>query len=87
MISELRADGLRPPVPYDVPDVQGVEVAAKNASLGPADTESGRGLVKSAERTARIMETLAESADGLSLSGLQERTGYPAPACTPCCAR
>ncbi|MFJ9128627.1 IclR family transcriptional regulator [Streptomyces sp. NPDC102340] len=52
-------------------------MAAKNASLGPADTESGRGLVKSAERTARIMETLAESADGLSLSGLQERTGYP----------
>ncbi|MGY0491542.1 IclR family transcriptional regulator [Streptomyces sp. WG-D5] len=52
-------------------------MAANKASLGPADSESGRGLVKSAERTARIMETLAESADGLSLSGLQERTGYP----------
>jgi DNA-binding IclR family transcriptional regulator len=45
---------------------------------GAADPEeSGRGLVKSAERTVRIMETLAESSGGLSLGQLQELTGYP----------
>ncbi|MER7334111.1 MULTISPECIES: IclR family transcriptional regulator [unclassified Micromonospora] len=33
--------------------------------------------VKSAERTVRILETLAESPTRLTLSELQERTGYP----------
>jgi DNA-binding IclR family transcriptional regulator len=35
------------------------------------------GLVKSAERTVRILEALASSPTRLTLSGLQERTGYP----------
>ncbi|MFF4197374.1 IclR family transcriptional regulator [Nonomuraea sp. NPDC001831] len=34
-------------------------------------------LVKSAERTVRILETLAESAAPLTLSELQRRTGFP----------
>lgn len=38
---------------------------------------SGRGLVKSAERTVQIMGTLAESSRGLTLAELQELTGYP----------
>ncbi len=36
-----------------------------------------QGLVKSAERTVRILEALASSPTRLTLSGLQERTGYP----------
>ena len=39
--------------------------------------DAGRGLVKSAERAVRIMETLADSSERLTLAGLQERTGYP----------
>lgn len=35
------------------------------------------GLVKSAERTVRILETLAASPTRLTLSELQERVGYP----------
>lgn len=35
------------------------------------------GLVKSAERTVRILETLAASPARLTLSELQDRTGYP----------
>jgi len=34
-------------------------------------------LVKSAERTVRILETLAASHDTLTLSELQQRTGFP----------
>jgi DNA-binding IclR family transcriptional regulator len=34
-------------------------------------------LVKSAERTVRILEVLAESHDNLTLSQLQQRTGFP----------
>ncbi|NRQ38308.1 IclR family transcriptional regulator [Nonomuraea sp. NN258] len=34
-------------------------------------------LVKSAERTVRILETLASSHDSLTLSELQQRTGFP----------
>ncbi|GGT12948.1 IclR family transcriptional regulator [Nonomuraea spiralis] len=34
-------------------------------------------LVKSAERTVRILETLAESHDHLTLAQLQQRTGFP----------
>lgn len=34
-------------------------------------------LVKSAERTVRILEVLAESHDTLTLSELQQRTGFP----------
>jgi len=46
------------------------------------DTTRGRradepGLVKSAERTVRILETLAASPARLTLSELQERVGYP----------
>ncbi|WP_328901362.1 MULTISPECIES: IclR family transcriptional regulator [unclassified Streptomyces] len=39
--------------------------------------ESGRGLVKSAERAVLIMEALAASPGRLSLGQLQEATGYP----------
>lgn len=39
--------------------------------------EAGRGPVKSAERTVRIMEVLAASPGRLTLSQLQEQTGYP----------
>jgi DNA-binding IclR family transcriptional regulator len=39
--------------------------------------EQGRGLVKSAERTVRIMEALAGSGDRMTLGRLQEATGYP----------
>jgi DNA-binding IclR family transcriptional regulator len=39
--------------------------------------EPGSGLVKSAERTVRIMEALAASEDRLTLGRLQEMTGYP----------
>ncbi len=39
--------------------------------------DQGRGLVKSAERTVRIMEALAGSADRMTLGRLQEATGYP----------
>jgi DNA-binding IclR family transcriptional regulator len=50
----------------------------------PAPADAGRdrradepGLVKSAERTVRILETLAASPTRLTLSELQERVGYP----------
>jgi DNA-binding IclR family transcriptional regulator len=49
-------------------------------AAGPASTASGRGessLVKSAERTLRIIETLAASPTRLTVSELQESTGYP----------
>ncbi len=46
---------------------------AAAADLG----DQGRGLVKSAERTVRIMEALAESAQRMTLGQLQETTGYP----------
>jgi IclR family transcriptional regulator, acetate operon repressor len=39
--------------------------------------DQGRGLVKSAERTVRIMEVLAGSADRMTLGQLQQTTGYP----------
>ena len=34
-------------------------------------------MVKSAERTVRILETLAASRETLTLSELQQRTGFP----------
>jgi DNA-binding IclR family transcriptional regulator len=42
----------------------------------PPDDERGH-LVKSAERTVRILETLAASPHKLTLTELQERVGYP----------
>lgn len=42
-----------------------------------ADTGAQGQLVKSAERTIRILETLAASPRRLTLGELQERTGYP----------
>src|SRR3954452_3305898 len=48
------------------------------ARLGPSPPADERGhLVKSAERTVRILEVLAASRHRLTLSELQERTGYP----------
>jgi DNA-binding IclR family transcriptional regulator len=48
------------------------------ASPAASDTEeSGRGLVKSAERAVLILEALAGSNERLSLTQLQEITGYP----------
>src|SRR3954453_17446445 len=48
------------------------------ARLGPSPPAEERGhLVKSAERTVRILEVLAASRNRLTLSELQERTGYP----------
>jgi DNA-binding IclR family transcriptional regulator len=46
--------------------------------LGTTSPGEDRGhLVKSAERTVRILETLAASQHRLTLSELQERVGYP----------
>jgi DNA-binding IclR family transcriptional regulator len=45
--------------------------------VGRSAGEDGSHLVKSAERTVRILETLAASPHRLTLSELQERTGYP----------
>ncbi len=56
---------------------RGDGLVESDTTTGVPEPKSGRGPVKSAERTARIMEALAESADALSLSQLQERTGYP----------
>jgi len=42
-----------------------------------ARTPSDAALVKSAERTVRILETLAASPTRLTISELQERMGYP----------
>jgi DNA-binding IclR family transcriptional regulator len=48
------------------------------ARLGTAAPGEDRGhLVKSAERTVRILETLAASRQKLTLTELQERVGYP----------
>src|SRR3954447_16913106 len=48
------------------------------ARLGPSPPADERGhLVKSAERTVRILEVLAASRNRLTLSELQERVGYP----------
>src|SRR5215217_5227253 len=48
------------------------------ARLGTTAPGEDRGhLVKSAERTVRILETLAASHHKLTLSELQERVGYP----------
>lgn len=41
------------------------------------DGEAGRGPVKSAERTVRILQALAEPPYVLTVAQLQERTGYP----------
>lgn len=46
-------------------------------SAAPDTEESGRGLVKSAERAVLILEALAGSDERLSLAQLQEATGYP----------
>lgn len=53
---------------------QDVEGAAGGAE---PDGEAGRGPVKSAERTVRILQALAEPPYALSVAQLQERTGYP----------
>src|SRR3954463_9546317 len=48
------------------------------ARLGTTPPADDRGhLVKSAERTVRILEALAASPRKLTLSELQERVGYP----------
>lgn len=49
------------------------------AALGKSNTTNGSEAppVKSAERTVRILETLAASPTRLTLSQLQEATGYP----------
>jgi DNA-binding IclR family transcriptional regulator len=44
-----------------------------DAARGPADASP----VKSAERTVRILETLASSPMRLTIAQIQERTGYP----------
>lgn len=49
--------------------------AAPDVNASPDD--SGRGLVKSAERTVRIMEALAASPQRMTLGQLQDVTGYP----------
>ncbi|MEZ0164416.1 IclR family transcriptional regulator [Kineococcus sp. LSe6-4] len=41
------------------------------------DGDGGRGPVKSAERTVRILQALAQPPYVLSVAQLQERTGYP----------
>jgi IclR helix-turn-helix domain len=43
----------------------------------PGDLDREPSLVKSAERTVRILETLAASPSRLTLSELQRRVGYP----------
>jgi len=45
--------------------------------MGVTEEETGRGPVKSAERTVRILQALAEPPYLLSVAQLQERTGYP----------
>jgi DNA-binding IclR family transcriptional regulator len=48
------------------------------ATVGTTEPGEDRGhLVKSAERTVRILEALAASRNRLTLSELQERVGYP----------
>ncbi|GAB3452068.1 IclR family transcriptional regulator [Kineococcus endophyticus] len=42
-----------------------------------SDGDPGRGPVKSAERTVRILQALAQPPYVLSVAQLQERTGYP----------
>ena len=51
--------------------------AAKHAGGAPSVADNDSSLVKSAERTVRILETLAASPTRLTLSELQERMGYP----------
>ncbi|WP_328292953.1 IclR family transcriptional regulator [Kineococcus sp. NBC_00420] len=41
------------------------------------ESDAGRGPVKSAERTVRILQALAEPPYVLTVAQLQERTGYP----------
>lgn len=43
----------------------------------PRADDTSDGLVKSAERTVRILEALASSPGRLTLAELQEKTGYP----------
>src|SRR5918997_748267 len=45
--------------------------------LPPMPEAGDASPVKSAERTVKILETLAASPERLTLSQLQERTGYP----------
>ena len=49
----------------------------RRSVVGKSAGEDGSHLVKSAERTVRILETLAASPRRLTLSELQEHTGYP----------
>ncbi|NEC63336.1 IclR family transcriptional regulator [Streptomyces sp. SID9727] len=61
-----------------VNDLGGISLVAQKATPPASESdESGRGLVKSAERAVLIMEALAASGDRLSLGQLQEATGYP----------
>src|SRR5689334_591386 len=55
------------------------EISAPGARVHAATSseEHGRGLVKSAERSVMIIETLAASPDRLTLGQLRELTGYP----------
>lgn len=54
-------------------------LSSQQAAQPSASSTSGAdgSLVKSAERTVRILETLASSSTRLTLSDLQDRTGYP----------
>src|SRR5919205_663091 len=52
-------------------------IERRSTVVGRSAGEDGIHLVKSAERTVRILETLAASPRRLTLSELQERTGYP----------
>ncbi|MEH0981413.1 IclR family transcriptional regulator [Micromonospora sp. CPCC 205556] len=55
----------------------GGERNGRAAAHGPAGAPAESSPVKSAERTVRILETLAASPTRLTLSELQERMGYP----------
>ncbi|WP_432561818.1 IclR family transcriptional regulator [Kineococcus sp. SYSU DK003] len=52
-------------------------MAAQPVEIDPESEGAGRGPVKSAERTVRILQALAQPPYVLSVAQLQERTGYP----------
>ena len=52
-------------------------MTTQDIEVEPQDPDAGRGPVKSAERTVRILQALAEPPYVLTVAQLQERTGYP----------
>jgi DNA-binding IclR family transcriptional regulator len=52
-------------------------IAEHAANIQPEEGATGASPVKSAERTVKILETLAASPTRLTLTELQERMGYP----------